>query len=320
MQIIIYLLLLSLGFVAVIKGANLLVDGASNLARKYGVSELAIGLTVVAFGTSAPELAVNLQATDEIVFGNIIGSNNFNLLGILGISGLIFPMLVHRKTIFIELPYSILVFVLFLLLCNDLWFGHTENLLSRFDGIILLTGFALFLAYVVKTSKQEIFSEMDDTKPKSLPITIGMIILGLLGLTLGGKLIVDNASYLARLAQVSETLIGLTIVSMGTSLPELATSVTAAIKKRADIAVGNIIGSNLFNILLIMGLSTLRKPRNFDNELNNDILITILATLVIFISLILFKTKKIGVYQSLFLMSLFVLYYVFIINREVHLF
>jgi len=301
-------LLLILGFVAVIKGADLLVDGASNLARKYGVSELAIGLTVVAFGTSAPELAVNLQADDEIVFGNIIGSNNFNLLGILGVSGLIFPILVQRKTIFMELPFSIFVFSVFLLMCNDVFWGHTENILTRFDGIILLLGFIVFLVYVFKTSKQEIISEVSELKPKTIPVTIGMVVLGLLGLTLGGKLIVDNASNLARIAHVSETMIGLTIVSMGTSLPELATSVVAAIKKRGDLAMGNIIGSNLFNILLIMGISSIEKPRFFNSELNYDILVTIVGTLVLFLSLILFRTKKIGAYQSLFLVLTFVLY------------
>ncbi|MBI1183793.1 calcium/sodium antiporter [bacterium] len=317
---LIYLLLLVVGFAAVIKGADFLVDGASGLARKYGVSELAIGLTVVAFGTSAPELAVNVQADDEIVFGNIIGSNNFNLLGILGISGLIFPMLVQRKTIFIELPFSILVLSVFLLLCNDGLLGTDNNTLSRFDACMLLLGFVIFLVYVFKTSKQEIISEAGEHPPKPLGTTLLMIALGLAGLVIGGKLIVDNASNLARMAHVSETMIGLTIVSMGTSLPELATSLVAALKKRPDLAVGNIIGSNLFNVLLIMGVSALIRPRTYNPELNYDTLTTIIGTIVIFISLLLFKTKKLGAYQSFILLAMFVVYYIYVMNRELHWF
>lgn len=316
MQIYIYILLLIIGFVAVIKGADWLVEGASSLARKYRVSEMAIGLTVVAFGTSAPELAVNVQANDEIVFGNIIGSNNVNLLGILGISGMIFPILVKRKTIFIDIPFSILVLVGFMLLCNDKWFGHTENILSRFDAGIMLVLFVAFIFYVFKTSRTEILSELSSVSQKPMHITIGMFLLGLVGLTLGGKLIVDNASGLARMANVSETMIGLTIVSLGTSLPELATSLVASLKKRGDLAVGNIIGSNLFNILLIMSTSALVSPRIFTPYLNADIATTIFATTLILVSLLLFRIKKLGVYQSSALVLTFVLYYTFVMNRD----
>ncbi|MGB0431973.1 MAG: calcium/sodium antiporter [Bacteroidia bacterium] len=316
MQIFLYILLLIIGFVAVIKGADFLVEGASALARKYGVSEMAIGLTVVAFGTSAPELAVNIQANDEIVFGNIIGSNNFNLLGILGISGLIFPIIVKRKTIFIDIPFSILVLLGFLLLANDNWFGAGTNQLSVFDALILFTAFLAFIFYVFKTSKLEILSEVSETKERPMLITIGMTILGLAGLTIGGKLIVENASNLARLANVSETMIGLTIVSLGTSLPELATTVVAALKKRGDLAVGNIIGSNLFNVLLILSVSAFIKPRSFNSELNIDIITTIIGTVVIFLSLLLFKVKKLGAYQSIILLSLFVIYYIYVMNRD----
>ncbi len=320
MQILLYILLLILGFIAVIKGADLLVEGASALARKYGVSEMAIGLTVVAFGTSAPELAVNVQANDEIVFGNIIGSNNFNLLGILGISGLISPILVKRKTIFIDIPISIIVLFGFLLLCNDVWFGHSENILSKLDGVFLFICFLLFVFYVFKTSKQEILEEVSEIKERALYITIGMVVLGLAGLIVGGKLIVDNASNLARMANVSETMIGLTIVSLGTSLPELATSVVAAFKKRGDLAVGNIIGSNLFNVLLIMSASAFISPRAYNPELNIDILVTIIGTAVILISLLLFKEKKLGPFQSIVLLLMFIIYYLFVMNRDLHWF
>ncbi|MFY0673081.1 MAG: calcium/sodium antiporter [Bacteroidia bacterium] len=316
MQIFIYIILLVVGFVAVIKGADWLVEGASSLARKYGVSEMAIGLTVVAFGTSAPELAVNVQANDQIVFGNIIGSNNFNLLGVLGISGIIFPILVKRKTIFIDIPFSILVLFGFMVMCNDKWFGHSENILSRFDASIMLVLFVAFIYYVFRTSRSQILSEVSGVTEKPMHITIGMIVLGFLGLTLGGKLIVDNASGLARMADVSETMIGLTIVSLGTSLPELATSLVASVKKRGDLAVGNIIGSNLFNVLLIMSTSALVSPREFTPYLNADIAVTLFATILIFVSLLLLRVKKLGVYQSTALIITFILYYTYVMNRD----
>lgn len=309
-----------IGFVAVIKGADFLVDGASHLARKYGVSEMAIGLTVVAFGTSAPELAVNLQANDEIVFGNIIGSNNFNLLGILGISGLLYPIWVKRSTIFISIPFSFLVLLLMLFLCNDMFFGHEENILTRFDAAILLIGFAGFLVYVIKNGRTTIIPDISLEKDKPTYVTLFMVLLGLVGLGLGGKLIVENASNLARMADVSETMIGLTIISLGTSLPELATTVTAALKKRPDLAVGNIIGSNLFNILLILGLSAAVKPRVFDSALNIDIITTLLATFVIFISLLLLKRKELGVFQSVVLIAMFIVYYLYVMNRDLNWF
>lgn len=298
-----------------------MVEGASSLAKKYGVSELAIGLTVVAFGTSAPELAVNIQANDAIVFGNVIGSNNFNLLGILSVAGLIIPLTVHRKTAFIEIPFSILVLGMLLIFCQDTLIGGDANVLTRTEGVILLLTFLLFIGYVFKTSKKELVSEVaENTKPKPLHIMIGMIVLGLVGLALGGKLVVENASDLARAADVSETMIGLTIVSLGTSLPELATTIVAAVKKRTDLAVGNIVGSNLFNVLLILGISALIRDRSFQDALSVDILITMGATFFLFIALLLRKIKLVGRFESMALMFGFVAYFVFVMNRELNWF
>lgn len=313
------ILLLGLGFGLVIKGADFLVEGSSGLAKKYGVSELAIGLTVVAFGTSAPELAVNIQANDAIVFGNVIGSNNFNLLGILGIAGLITQLTVHRKTALIELPFSVLVLVLLFFLCND-GFSANPGILDLTDGIILVALFVVFLFYVFKTSKKEIITEVVSAAPRPIHIMLGMIVLGLVGLALGGKLVVENASTLARSAGISETMIGLTIVSLGTSLPELATSIVAAVKKKADLAVGNIIGSNLFNILLILGVSALIDDRDFQPYLGKDILLTALATLFLFLFL-LFKPKKfVGRFESMVLLFGFIGYFIYVMNRELNWF
>jgi len=317
---VIYSLLLLVGFVLVIKGADFTVSGATHLAKKFGISELTIGLTVVAFGTSAPELAVNVLADDEIVFGNVVGSNNFNLLAILGIAGLMSPMLVRRKTIFIELPYTIIILGLLLLLLNDGLFGHAENILSRFDAIILLIGFVLFMAYAFKTSKQELVAEVESGKPKPLPLSIGLLLLGLAGLVFGGHLVVENASGLARLAHVSETVIGLTIVSLGTSLPELATSVAAARKGKADIAVGNVVGSNLFNVLLILGVSSLIKNRHFNADLNADITLTLVATAFLFLVLLIKPHKRISSYESVVLFGGFIIYFIYIFNREMNWF
>lgn len=321
MEVFWYILLLVLGFVAVVKGADFLVDGASSLALKYGVSELTIGLTIVAFGTSAPELAVNIQATDGIMFGNVIGSNNFNLLAILGIAGFIYPMTVQRKTIFVEIPFAIFGIVLLLILANDSWFGHSENLISALDAFILLGVFAAFLFYVFKTSKREILAEeLDLENEKPLWQTIGMIVLGIAGLIIGGQLVVKYAELLALKAGVSETIIALTVVSLGTSLPELATAVVAAFKKRPDLAVGNVIGSNIFNVLLIIGVSSLAKHREYTDYLNTDNYITILGTAALFIFMFTKRKKVLDKVEAFFLVLGFAAYMVFILNRELNFF
>lgn len=317
MLLIWYLVLLVAGFAAVVKGADWLVDGAAALARKYRVSDLAIGLSVVAFGTSAPELAVNVLADDEIVFGNVIGSNNFNLLAILGISALISPILVNRKTIFYELPISVLLIGLFLALCNDSWFGHAENQLSFLDGLLLLICFGLFLWYIAKTSKSEVVLSAAAHHTKKTGIQIAALILLGLGLLVGGgEVIVVYASKLAAMAGVSETVIGLTIVSMGTSLPELASSVAAARKNMADMAIGNIVGSNLFNILFIMGVSSLIDIRSYRQELNVDVMVTWVGTLGLAIVLMAGKNKKLGALHGVALAGSFFLYMLYVMDRE----
>jgi cation:H+ antiporter len=244
------ILLLVAGLLLLVKGAGWLVDGASALAKKYRIPDLAIGLTIVAFGTSAPELVVNVFAAyngfDGIVFGNVIGSNNFNLFVILGISGLIMPLAVHSGTVWKEIPLSLLAVVLLFLFAGN--FGFGAGILSRLDGLILLCFFAGFLYYVFLQLRTDPANIEIKHKHVAGRILLLLLVGGLAGLVAGGKLVVDSAVKIASELGVDQKIIGLTIVAAGTSLPELATSVVAALKKNADIAVGNIIGSNIFNI------------------------------------------------------------------------
>lgn len=285
---ILYLALIIVGFFVLIKGADWLVDGSSSLAKKYKISDLAIGLTIVAFGTSAPELVVNTFASfkghQDIVFGNIIGSNNFNLFIILGLSGLITPLLVQKSTVKFEIPISLLAAVVLFLMTNDTLFG-SGNTLSRLEGFILLIFFCCFLYYVysqLKTSPEESEQEFKEMKGSKIAL---LIVAGLVGLIAGGRLVVDNAIHIAHTLGVSEKIIGLTIVALGTSLPELATSAVAAVKKKADIAVGNIIGSNIFNIFLILGVSSIIRPIKYTLSFNTDIAILVAGTLFLLLAM-----------------------------------
>ncbi|MDP2237875.1 MAG: calcium/sodium antiporter [Bacteroidales bacterium] len=313
------ILLLILGFVILIKGADWLVDGGSALARKYKISELAIGLTIVAFGTSMPELVVNTfaayQSHADIVFGNIIGSNIFNLFAILGIAGLIAPLVVQSSTVWKEIPISFLAALLLLLLTNS--FVSENEILTRIDGIILLVCFGMFLYYVFLQMKSDI--TLSDINRKELSnFKIGLFIfLGLAFLIIGGRLVVINAVEIAGSLGISETIIGLTIVAAGTSLPELATSVVAAIKKNNDIAVGNIIGSNIFNIFFILGVSALIKPVDFNIKFNFDIYLLGAGTLMVFLAMFSGKKMKLDRWEAGILLMIYIGYNILLIYREV---
>ncbi|MFO7370568.1 MAG: calcium/sodium antiporter [Bacteroidales bacterium] len=313
------ILLLALGFVVLIKGADWLVNGGSALARKYNISELAIGLTIVAFGTSMPELVVNTfaayQSHSEIVFGNVIGSNLFNLLAILGLAGLISPVLVQSSTVWKEIPLSLFAAVLLLLLANS-FFSDTA-VLSRIDGLILLTFFGLFLYYVYKQLSSE--NVPQEVKHKDFSnLKIGMFIFfGLALLVAGGRLVVVNAVRLAEYLGISQTVIGLTIVAAGTSLPELATSVVAAVKKNNDIAVGNIIGSNIFNIFLILGVSSLIKPVAYNVKFNQDLFLLIAATVLLFIAMFSGRKQKLDRWEAAILLFIYIGYTVYLVQKAV---
>jgi cation:H+ antiporter len=293
-------LLLLAGLILLVKGAGWLVDGASALAKKYRIPDLAIGLTIVAFGTSAPELVVNAFAAsngfDGIVFGNIIGSNNFNLFVILGISGLIMPLAVHSGTVWKEIPLSLLAAVMLFLLASN--FGFGAGILSRLDGLILLCFFAAFLYYVYRQLRTDPATIEIKQKQRAGHVILLLLVVGLAGLVAGGKFVVDSAVKIASELGVDQKIIGLTIVAAGTSLPELATSVVAALKKNADIAVGNIIGSNIFNIFLILAVSSLIRPLNYDPAFNKDLLLLSGGTIFLFIAMFTGKKRKLDRWEA----------------------
>lgn len=298
-SIAIAVLFLLIGFGVLIKGADFLVGGASSIAKGYGVSDLAIGLTVVAFGTSLPELIVSLfsalDGKNDASFGNVIGSNNFNLMLILGLSGIIFPLVVQRNTVRFEVPLSLGTAILLYVLVNDhLFFGaDVENKLSRTDSFILLCGFSAFLFYVYLTMKKQ-----EATVPEVVTATttmrtgaaLFMVIVGLTMLVSGGKTVVDSATGIAQYFGLSQRLIGLTILAAGTSLPELATSAVAAYRKNTDIAIGNVVGSNIFNILFILGVTGAISPIPFSTSMNFDIYVLLIAT--VFLILFMFTLHK----------------------------
>ncbi len=312
-----------IGFVALIKGADLLVDGASSLAGRLGVSALVIGLTIVAFGTSAPELVVNLlaswQGNTDIAIGNVLGSNIVNILLILGISAIFYPLAVQKGTVWKEIPFALLAVVVLAVLANDVAIdGLTASDLSRSDGIVLLSFFIIFLYYIFGLVKREssnggsaVAVEPQFTMLRS---TV-MVLAGVTGLVVGGKWIVDGAVAFATSFGVSEALIGLTIVAIGTSLPEMATSVVAAYKKNVDIAVGNIVGSNIFNVFWILGVSSLIRPLPFDPALTMDLFVTVGATLVLFLALFVGKRHTIERSQGVLFVILYVSYITFLILR-----
>ena len=292
---IIYILFL-LGFVILIKGADWLVSGASAIAKKFNVSDLVIGLTVVAFGTSSPELFVNIlasaQGNTDIAIGNVLGSNISNVFLILGVSSLIYPLSVTKGTVWKGIPFNLLAVLVMGLMANDQLIDNKGySNLTRIDGLVLLGFFSIFLYYSFSIAKP--IEGMDEHVPAEKPgITksVLMVIVGLIGLTLGGKWIVDGAVALATNFGMSESLVGLTIVAVGTSLPELATSAVAAYKKNVEIAVGNVVGSNIFNVFLVLGISSTIKPLPFQTRSNLDIGVVILSTLLLFFSM--FTGKK----------------------------
>jgi cation:H+ antiporter len=306
------------GLVLLIQGANWLVGGASALARGYGVSDLAIGLTVVAFGTSAPEMVVNVLASfqeyDTIVLSNVIGSNNFNLFIILGITGLITPIAVQSSTVWKEIPLSFLAAALVFLLVQPFGFEGIPRL-NRMESLILLIFFVGFLVYVYRQLKGDDQAVDGPTERTSKGRSLLLIGLGLAGLVFGGRLIVSNAIQLATTMGVSEKIIGMTIVAAGTSLPELATSVVAAVRKNADLAVGNIIGSNIFNLLFIFALSGLIAPIDYAQSFDRDVLILGGGTALLFLAMFTGKRKKLDRWEAFLLLVGYISYLIFVVIR-----
>lgn len=314
--------LLLAGFVILIKGADLLVSGSSSIAKKFNVSNLAIGLTVVAFGTSMPELIVSvisaLNGNSDASFGNVIGSNNFNLLFILGVSGLIYPLVVQRNTIKYEVPLSLFAALLMLLLVDDnLLFEGTETLLTRGDSLILLVFFGLFLFYVYRSmSRTTDIEDVQKIKIYKTWIALGLLVGGILMLVGGGKLVVDNAMAIAQQAGLSERLIGLTILAAGTSLPELATSAVAAYRKNTDIAIGNVIGSNIFNMLFILGMTGFIHPLSYNTNLNLDVGVMIISTVALMIFMFTLNRRKLDRLEAFMLLMGYLVYTSYLIYTQ----
>lgn len=315
-------ILFVLGFFLLIKGADLLVDGASSLAKRFRISELIIGLTIVSFGTSMPELIVNLFASlngnTELAIGNIFGSNIANVLLILGFSAIIRPLPIQRSIYFTEIPISLVATFMVGFLANANLFVKQDGLsLSLFDGCLLILFFGLFMGYIFVVSKGKNEPPgIDDgiiIFPRKKSITF--IILGVIGLFVGGKWIVDGAISIASLLGMSETFIGLTVVAIGTSLPELVTSAVAARKGRADLAVGNVIGSNIFNLLWILGLSAIIRPLPFDVVNNMDILMIILASTTLIFAVIVGKPPRISRLEGAIFMVIYFSYLAYLVVR-----
>ena len=314
-----------IGFVLLIKGADWLVDGASSIAKKKNISELVIGLTIVSFGTSMPELVVNLlasfQGQSEIAIGNVFGSNVCNILLILGVSAIITPLPIQRSIYFTEIPMMLVATFMVGFLANASLFVNPQSFeLSRFDGAMLLLFFFMFMGYIyviskTKSSKEDINPvsdiQTDHTTNKSYLLIAG----GILALFIGGKWVVDGAVEIARLFGLTETFIGLTVVAVGTSLPELVTSAVAAKKGKADLAVGNVIGSNIFNILWILGISALINPLPFDVASNTDIMMMIIASMMLVFAIIIGKRPRIDRWEGWVFVITYIAYLAYLVMR-----
>ncbi len=313
-------LFITVGFALLIFGAVWLVDGASSIADRFGISALTIGLTVVAFGTSAPELIVNILSSTsgntELAIGNVIGSNTFNVFLILGIAALIRPIAVQGKTVKIEIPFSLLAAIVLLILANDIILnGDSKSVLTLSDGLIFLSFFVIFMFYNFISSHKNGAPDEVVIKKRALSISSLMVLGGLGCLFLGGKLVVDGAVAIATHLGVSQSLIGLTIVAAGTSLPELATTAVAAYKKNSDIAIGNVVGSNIFNIFLILGISSTIRPLPFYASSNIDILVTCLASILLFIFVLVGPGRQIDRKEGALFVLLYLAYTIYLINN-----
>lgn len=299
-----YLLFVA-GLALLIKSADWLVDGASAIGRKARVSEMIIGLTIVSFGTSLPELLVttmsSLEGKPDLGISNVLGSNIANVLLILGLAALIRPLPLQRDTYFIEIPFSLFAAVLLGFLANTgLVFDSQHNVISRFDGTILIYFFSMFMVYIFVVARQKKTKAEDEVVSEHTPgwKSAGQIILGITGLYFGGNWVVDGATHVARQAGLSEAFVGLTIVAVGTSLPELVTSAVAAYKNNIEVAVGNAIGSNIFNILWILGFTSLLTPIPYNPASNTDILMIVIATSALILAVILGKRPAISRFEG----------------------
>ncbi|MBQ9675501.1 MAG: calcium/sodium antiporter [Bacteroidaceae bacterium] len=301
------------GLVLILLGANYLTDGASSLAKRFKISDLVIGLTVVAFGTSAPELAVSLSSaikgSADIAIGNVVGSNMFNTLMIVGCTAFFAPIIVTRNTLLKEIPLCILASVALLAISNDMLLDKQPlDMVSRTDGLVLMLFFIIFMVYTFSIAREHGDEEAEEVKQIPLWLSFIYIIGGLAALIFGGNIFVDGATGIARSLGVSESVIGLTLVAGGTSLPELATSVVAALKKNPEMAIGNVVGSNLFNIFLVLGASATITPLNLIGITNFDLLSLVIASVILWFFGVFYKKRTITRVEGTILVVCYIAY------------
>ncbi|WP_209124952.1 calcium/sodium antiporter [Alkalihalobacillus sp. BA299] len=317
----VYLLLL-VGFVLLIKGADYFVDGSAAIASLLRVSPLLVGLTIVAFGTGAPEATVSiiaaLEGNTDVTTGNVVGSNIINMALIVGVTAFIYPLKVESATIKKEIPLAFLASIALLVLISDQFLqGADTDVITRSDGIIFLLFFSIFLYYVVeaaRNSREDLIEEDLSDKNRSWGKNILLTLGGLAAIIYGGYLVVENSTVIAYQFGMSETLVGLTIVAIGSSLPELVISVTAAIKKQSEIALGNIVGSSIFNILFVLGIASIITPLPVDPKIYFDVTVMIIITIELFIFS---RTEyRVGKTEGLMMTAAYILYLVFIIIRN----
>lgn len=317
-------LLVVVGLVLVVSGANFLTDGASAIARRFNIPQLIIGLTIVAFGTSAPELTVSvissIEGTGGIAVGNVIGSNIFNVLCVLGVCAMICPVPIHINTIRFDIPIAILSAVMLLIVLSDVALDGAASAVSRSEALLLLLFGLLFLLYTIVMGKKGAtggVEEVTEKKPQHWAVSILYVVGGLAALVYGGQLFVDNSTKIAQSLGVSDTLIGLTLVAWGTSLPELATSVVAAIKKNTGIAVGNVLGSNIFNILFVLGISGTVNPLTQLQFTALDVWMQFLAMVLTLGMAIFWGKREIKRAEGVILLLVFVVYNAVLIQNAV---
>ncbi|RWZ54537.1 calcium/sodium antiporter [Halobacillus fulvus] len=315
-----YILLL-VGFGLLIKGADLFVDGSSNIARLLRVPPILIGLTIVAFGTSSPEATVSiiaaLQGNAEVSLGNVVGSNVFNITLVVGIAAFLYPLMVESETTKKEIPFVLLASVALLVLIGDTVLqGSTDNLLTRSDGLIFVLFLSIFMYYLIEVGMRSRKETADEPVPSNIKwgknslLTLG----GLLAIIFGGDMVVDSGTSIALDLGMSKTLVGLTIIAIGTSLPELVTSISAALKKESGIALGNVVGSNIFNILFVLGSSAVITPLPVNGKIFTDVIIMIALSILLFVFS---RTSyKIGKAEGFVLIAMYVAYLTFIILRN----
>lgn len=320
---ILNLLTLIGGLILILLGANGLTDGAASVAKRFKISDLVIGLTIVAFGTSAPELVISIlssiQGSAEMAIGNVVGSNIFNVLMIIGCTSLVLPMQVGQGTMSKEIPLVILSSLALTFFANDIILdGGERNVISRIDGLVLLCFFMIFMRYTFAIARNGSEEQSEEQKVKELPMwkSLAFIIGGLAGLIIGGQLFVDGASGVARSLGVSDSIIGLTLVAGGTSLPELATSITAALKKNSGIAVGNVIGSNLFNIFFVLGCSATISPLPMGGINNIDMAVLVGSSVLFWLVGWFFKKRTITRIEGALLVMCYIGYTAFLISQQ----